>query len=171
MKQHSEDALHSEYVKVLEQQIDIDYYQQSRVNIQFNEVQRQDNILMNILDTSDSINYLSYKDWSTTKRSKLKNEEGVRLFSVGFQLSSIKRYYFRQIVSVWEIAGQIGGFATAILFCGKFCYEFSKTNSSYTLSQQFMKSQYQTRSRGVAIGLKQEQEREEREKKRRERAK
>jgi len=97
---------------------------------------------MNILETSESINYLSYSDWSTTKRSKLNIGEGARLFSVGFQLSSIKGYYFRQIVSIWEIAGQIGGFATAILFVGKFCYEFSKTNSSYTLSQQFMKSQY-----------------------------
>ena len=48
----------------------------------------------------------------------------------------------------------IGGFAIAVAFGGKVVYAISKSNSSYILTQQFMMSQYQTRTRNMLVGKK-----------------
>ena len=74
------------------------------------------------------------------------------MFTTTFELANTKTVHFRQAKSFWDILALIGGFGLATVFMGKVVYAVAKSNSSYILTQAFMMSQYQTRTRNMLVG-------------------
>ena len=55
----------------------------------------------------------------------------------------------------------VGGFAVTMILLGKAVYVFIKQNSMFVLSQQYLMSQYQTRTREVKTGIEKPKEKTE----------
>ena len=85
-------------------------------------------------------------------RQKLQNSPGEVMFTTTFELANTKTVHFRQAKSFWDILALIGGFSISTVFMGKIVYGIAKSNSSYILTQAFMMSQYQTRTRNMLVG-------------------
>ena len=74
------------------------------------------------------------------------------MFTTTFELANTKTVYFRQAKGIWDMIALIGGLGLATVFMGKVVYAIAKSNSSYILTQAFMMSQYQTRTRNMLVG-------------------
>ena len=81
------------------------------------------------------------------------NGAGMLIFTIQFELDTVVKTYFRKSTAIWDLLAYIGGFSVAMVFFGDYLYNFIKSNGKYVLSQAYMRSQYQTRTRDVKTAI------------------
>ena len=144
--------IYTDYIKVFEKEVSIKFMETATINVKLNEAIFYDDAKASVLRPTSEFKFLSYNDYSSVNRIKLAGKEGEIMFMARFELSNTKDVYFRQNKSIWEMMAMIGGFAISTIFAGKVVYAIAKSNSSYILTQAFMMSQYQTRTRNMLVG-------------------
>ena len=104
------------------------------IKVQLNEATFFDSIILKALQPSQQFKFLSYISENSVFRNKLAREENETIFITQVVLDNVKMVHARYNLSLWEICGLVGGFATFAIFAFQFLYKIFKANSVYVLT-------------------------------------
>lgn len=170
-----------EFVRPFETRLDINSTASYQVWLQINHATFYDSFIANILKFTNDFKFLSFSesqtllrsigpDWSQTKfltDPKLATSKPIFLAGNGVLINQIKveldpfsPVHFRKTQAIWDLLALGGGFFITILWFAKQFLKVCKTNNEYHISQEYLQSQYQTRTRDVDLKIHEFKERD-----------
>lgn len=159
LKQHTDEPISYEWIKIFETKLDLEYVAEHRIQFQSNSAKFYDNFAYNVLWDTSEFQFLSYygyelisrnlaPEWLRTTHYDQDNVfyellgAGQDLVYFSFELTREQKYYYRRQMVVWDLMAWTGGFAVALFFIGRQCYGFVSQGSDNALKEKYMKSQY-----------------------------
>ena len=152
----------------------MDNLENVRIYLQQNNALFFDSIVANVLETSQQFSYLSYlrKDISYSMEQgtidtnyfsvnpALPNSEvfaftgsGMLMMQLNVEMDEFQINHFRKTMTVWELLALSGGFSAFVLWLGGALLSLIRVNYDYIVSQEYLKLQYQSRTREMDLKI------------------